>query len=87
MPIAHDAQRDERREVEQQDADLVRRHAAVMNDVERAVRQPEPLAMQFAQPVAREDQGEEPDEQNGVVEGQRPQQELAGKRVGHVDPP
>jgi hypothetical protein len=74
---AQNAESDERSQVKQKDSDLVDCHAQVMNAVESLLGQMKPLAMQLEHPTMGEPKGEEPPEQDDVVEEKTPKQEVA----------
>jgi hypothetical protein len=61
-PSGHQAERDQWRQVEQEDSYLVDGKAGVMDCVECLDRKLEPAAMHSVHPVMSEDKGAEPDE-------------------------
>ena len=82
---AHEVQGQKRDEIEQQDADLVDSHAAVVDCVKCWVGEPEPATMECAQPLARRHEHDEPDQQDCVVDGKRAEQEAEKEIRVHED--
>src|SRR5690606_2351153 len=82
---SNNAKRNQRGKIEDEDGDLVRRHAAVMDSIKRLVGQIEPAPVDLAHETASENEQGEPGQQDCVIDDQRPEQEVGKELRIHHD--
>jgi hypothetical protein len=81
--VGNDVQSDAGRQIQEQDADFIDGHTAIVHGVELSLRQAKPTPMEAAHPVMGQGKDYEPQEQDQVVNDRAPQKELTEWEVIH----
>src|SRR5215475_10017207 len=81
---ANHGENDAWHQVEQQDADLEHAHPGVVRHVELLTGEVKPLAMKLPDPIVREHEHDEPQEERPVVDDRAPEQKDADDVHGHL---